>query len=838
MKTLVVDGYDIRRPLGAGGCGQVFLAADAAGGWVVVKVFDSMTVCPRLLARMTGRLGAGGWPKGVMPVLFADFGARPALRVTPWLGRGSPDREALPADRSLQAALAGFPGERSWPLVRELARALAAMHERRVAHGNLKPGNVFLTEDGGLLLTDWALGLMPGVERFEFTDALLYQPPEQLNHPEGYNEEAGYRWDVYAFGALAFRLLVGRFPRCHETFSVVAPAPGEPHRESVHADCGKIADHLREEPSVSWPDDPSDPLEGGLRGWINRCLDLDPALRPATMSEVTAGFEAVEVAAVAAAERAVLLAQRSRAVSRARRAWLVARLAGVASVALGAGWWISDGELRRTQETAGADKAELGGKVRAAKAAAELTARDLELARESAGGHLAAAARTGDRIFRWAMEQDHRHLAPLDGREQRLKQLEDYYEGFLEECEGAAELASLRARTLLQLAEIELSAGRADEAEQHLSAAIKAWDGTPPEDGIAMRVATDRLLLAQRWQDLGDPSANAAFVEARKALAAAPVTPANRDRLRQLTAVLDFHEAKQLTVAGQDGKALDQLLRATKALNDLADERPDSAVLASGLGACYLSSASVLEGMGLLGDAREARAEAMKTLVEMLRKTPGHFGLRLELAACYGAMAETAILAGDLSGAEGLSKEAVKLLEKLAAEQPGNREVTSRSAAQLGLAAGLLRDRGQAQQALQFFDRAIRMLEGIHAELPDNAMATYRLALLDWQRACTLGTSGKRDEEIARLGAARALLSSLADIAGSDGPPPEQIRRALAYLLGDLGHALQLTDHREDARKAFSDALDCWKLLVKASAESEEYREGESRCRERLAELK
>lgn len=850
MNTLAVDGYDIRRQLGAGGCGRVFLAVGADGSWVVLKVFDGMAVSRALLARMTERLGVGGWPKGVMPVLHADFDSRPAVRVTPWLGHGLPDGNAPPTDRSLQSALAEFPGERSWPVVRDLVRALAAMHDRRVAHGNLKPGNVFLADDGGVLLTDWTLGLMPGVARFDFTDALLYQPPEQLTHPEGYLEEAGYRWDVFAFGTLAFRLLTGRFPRCHDTFTMVAPPPGEYRREAIQADRGNLAAHLAKEPSVVWPTEPSGPLEAGLRAWISRCLNLDPRRRPATMSEVAAGFEAVEMAVAAAAEHAVLLVQRRQARRRERRAWLAAGGIAAAAVALGVLWWDTDGRLRREQAAAEADKAALTGSARAALAAevaatavADRARLALARSQQLAGERLAAARGIGDHLFRWAMEQDHRHLPPLDGREHRLKVLANYYESFLKETADTVDLADLRTDARLQLAEIKLSAGQAAEAAQLLNDALKGWPGQGPDDAMKARIATDRLLLAQLYQTIGSSAVAAAFTDARKALAEVPVTPVNRDRLRQLTAVLDFQEAKQLTSTGEDGKALEQLLSASKALNDLASERPDCAVLASELGACYLSSASVLEGMGLLGDAREARAEAMKTLVEMLRKTPDHFGLRLELAGCYGAMAETAVLAGDSTGADGLSKEAIKLLGKLAAEQPANREVSARTAAQLGLAAGLLRDGGQAEEAIKSFDRAIRMLEGAHAEQPGNTMVAYRLGLLEWQRACTLGTLGKRDEEITRLGAARALLTPLADPGGTEAPSPEQVRRSLAYLLGDLGHALQLAAGKDkartdEARKAFTDALDYWKLLVKARPDSEEYQEGESRCRERLAELK
>ena len=110
------------------------------------------------------------------------------------------------------------------------------MHQRRIAHGNLKPGNIFFDENGELFLTDFAMGQMPGVGVLPYTDALLYAPPEQLRDPEGYLSGKGYAWDTYAFAVLAFRLLTGKFPRCEATFSRGLPAPGEGHMTGIEAD--------------------------------------------------------------------------------------------------------------------------------------------------------------------------------------------------------------------------------------------------------------------------------------------------------------------------------------------------------------------------------------------------------------------------------------------------------------------------------------------------------------------------------------------------------------------------------------------------------------------------
>jgi hypothetical protein len=307
--------------------------------------------------------------------------------------------------------------------------------------------------------------------------------------------------------------------------------------------------------------------------------------------------------------------------------------------------------------------------------------------------------------------------------------------------------------------------------------------------------------------------------------------------LNQLLAILDYHEAKLLAARGEDTKALSQLMGATQTLNRIADQRPDAAILRSELADCYMASATILEGMGSLGDAREVRSLASLEFVRLLKDQPKDFSLRLDLAGCYGAMAESAVLSGDIAGAESISREAMKLLDQLVVEQPDNAEAVSRKASQLGLRAGIQRDRGLSVEAMNDYDAGIRMLEGIRASVPDNAMVSYRLALLWWQKGRMLGMAGQREEEILLIQKAGGLLRQLESNAGSTGPRPEQLQSSGAYLLGDLGHALQLANQKEKAIQAFTDAVTLWEGLLKSRPQSEEYDEGLSWCRQRLKDL-
>ncbi|MEO8616669.1 MAG: hypothetical protein ABI600_16110 [Luteolibacter sp.] len=843
MEAPQVDGLQAGKLIGSGGCGRVYQATDEAGTLLAVKVFDSTAVSLGLLDRMTKRLEAGGWPAGVLPVISATFAEGRSFWVMPLLASVTDGADPVP--RSLQMSINLHPGDGSWQLVRSLARVLAGMHERRVAHGNLKPGNLFFGADGELLVSDWALGNMPGVKHFNFTDAVLYQPPEQLMDSGTYLDEAGYRWDVFSFGALAYRILTGEFSRCHEAFGFVAPAAGETRKEGIQADLAKVARNLESKPDVTWPDDARNPLEAGLREWIERCLHLDPTQRPATMMAVQAGFESVEKKMAFDAEREVLLDQRRRAERRAWRTLFFAGVATAAAVVLGGLWQLSYSQRLKERGESTGDLQILktaGETAMLTKSAAEKKMTEAQQAltyeRELSLARLEASRQIGDRLFSWAMEKGHRRLPPLDGRELRLKRLERYFEDFLTRTSADPELADERARIRLQLSEISLAAGDAPAATRRIAEALEAWAVLPMDAELKFRMATDALLLALLRQSISDPETAPAFVTARKALEDVPQSEVDGDRLNQLLSILDFHEAKLLAARGDDTKALEQLLRATQTLNRIADQRPDAAILRSELAACYLSSATILEGMGSLGDAREVRSLASVELVKLLKEQPEDVTLRLDLAGCYGAMAESAVLSGDMTGAESISKEATKLLDQLLVAQPDNAEAVARKAAQLGLMAGIHRDRGLSAESMREFDEGIRMLEAIKASDPNNAMVSYRLALLWWQKGRMLGMSGDRNGEIALIRKSRDLLGTLESGESTSGPRPEQLQSSGAYLLGDLGHALQLANKRDDAAKAFKDASTVWESLLASRPQSEEYSEGLAWCRQRLQDLK
>ena len=124
--------------------------------------------------------------------------------------------------------------ENAVSLVRQLAAALDAAHEKGLVHRDIKPGNVLIDERGGgqhVYLTDFGLSKQmdatSGVTASgAFVGTLDYVAPEQI---KGARLDA--RTDVYALGCVMFELLSGDVPFA-----------------STEEKVAKIYAHLQEEP--------------------------------------------------------------------------------------------------------------------------------------------------------------------------------------------------------------------------------------------------------------------------------------------------------------------------------------------------------------------------------------------------------------------------------------------------------------------------------------------------------------------------------------------------------------------------------------------------------------
>lgn len=107
-----------------------------------------------------------------------------------------------------------LPPKEAAQIVETLARAMQVAHDAHIIHRDLKPGNVLLTEDGTLKITDFGLAKkLDEADGLTQTNVVMgtpsYAPPEQV---QGKNKELDARVDVYALGAILYELVTGRPP--------------------------------------------------------------------------------------------------------------------------------------------------------------------------------------------------------------------------------------------------------------------------------------------------------------------------------------------------------------------------------------------------------------------------------------------------------------------------------------------------------------------------------------------------------------------------------------------------------------------------------------------------
>lgn len=839
----------ITETLGSGFSGTVYAGKDdSTQKKYALKIFQAVAINRALHQKMTQRLESPSWPTGVMPIISQDYQAKPAYLIT----QDHRDEQGKP--NNIQFRWDGKDHVLAWQWIRALARALANMHARQVAHGNIKPSNVFFSSEGELLLSDWTLGNMPGVQHVEFTDAYLYQAPEQLLHSDGYFEEAGYRWDVYSFACLSYVLLTGEFPRCHEIFSSVAPPFGSFELEKIVADTSRIAAGLQAQSSITWKNPAANEREQDYRQLLTSCLDLDPYQRPANMLDVLRSLEEIDQKHDHKIQQQKLVRERRSMQNRNRVLALAVVMLVTGTIASTMAWLTAkknreldlSGYHQELVDLRNSTKLAIEHKNIAeqqrSKEVSEATAaqKKAEMALRTERTHwleqLRASRSIGDQLFQWALTKGHRDLPSLDGRQVRLQQLETFYQEFLVDASLMPELAEERARAQLQLAEISLAMEDAAQASARLETAIKSLNKFSHNTAWKLRIASGQLILSILWQKEGDARAEQGFIDARTAIDALPKDETDPEQIKQLLATLDFHEAKIFASKGESEKAAKSIMNATTQLSSLADVKPEISFLRSELASYFLSSASILEGLGKMGDARETRALAVNELQDLLKKNPKDFSLRLALASTYAAIAETAMLSGDAAAADACSKSALKMLEELHTERPDDRLIVTRLASQRIITSSLLEDRGEIAKALEIADSGLQLLGPIISSNTQDPLAQFHYARLLWEKGRIVGVMGDPQERMNHFQKALDVLTPLS-VRDHGDLRADHILHHIGYLHSDMAHAAQLEKNHDLAKKKFSASLAVWKQLLTQHPQHQEYRELMHWCQSRIKEL-
>ena len=198
---LVAGRYRLGRALGHGGMGDVYEADDTTLGVPVALKFlrtPSEASLNRLLNEV--RLAR----TVVHPAMCRVFDVQESDG-THFLTMEYIDGEDL---HGLLGRIGRLAPERVVELGIELARGLAAAHERGVLHRDIKPGNVMLDRTGSVRITDFGIATDSSWDEAsrEVTGTPSYMAPEQLDGRAPISE----RTDVYGLGVTLYEALTGR----------------------------------------------------------------------------------------------------------------------------------------------------------------------------------------------------------------------------------------------------------------------------------------------------------------------------------------------------------------------------------------------------------------------------------------------------------------------------------------------------------------------------------------------------------------------------------------------------------------------------------------------------
>ncbi len=208
----VVQGrYEIVRRLGAGGMGVVFLARHIH----LDKHFALKIISPRFLddpdigARFLLEARAASKIDHPNVVSITDFGV-------PEEGPAFFAMEHLEGEdlARLLAREGPLPWPRALPMISQVARALAAAHQRGVVHRDIKPQNCFrVTRDDNpdfIKVLDFGLAKVlsgAGASAWTVGGSPGYIAPEIYR-----GGKVDHRVDIFALGVLTHALLLGRVP--------------------------------------------------------------------------------------------------------------------------------------------------------------------------------------------------------------------------------------------------------------------------------------------------------------------------------------------------------------------------------------------------------------------------------------------------------------------------------------------------------------------------------------------------------------------------------------------------------------------------------------------------
>ncbi len=211
--------YELSSRIAVGGMGEVWKASDAIiGRSVAIKILkDEYMGDPGFLERFRAeaRHAALVNHEGIANVF--DYGEEQgSAYIVMELVPGEPLSAIIERDGKL-------PADRVLGIVAQTATALQAAHDAGLVHRDIKPGNLLITPEGRVKITDFGIARIadqvPLTATGQVMGTVQYLAPEQAS---GHTATAAT--DIYSLGIVAYECLAGKRPFTGESQVAIAMA--------------------------------------------------------------------------------------------------------------------------------------------------------------------------------------------------------------------------------------------------------------------------------------------------------------------------------------------------------------------------------------------------------------------------------------------------------------------------------------------------------------------------------------------------------------------------------------------------------------------------------------
>ena len=250
-----VGRYEVLEVIGAGANSKVARAFDPLIGRIVaIKLFPRELASGEARQRFVREARVVGQLSHPSIITLHDMGVDDASE-TPYLVMEF--IEGQPLDKILEKGSLPVPRACAWAA--EVATALAVAHRKGVIHGDVKPANILITDDGRIKLTDFGMARLASNESKDtpLLGTPAYWCPEQiLGKPQD------SRSDIFSLGVVLYEMVTGQRPF---------------DSDSLQGICSRIMSSTPLPPSHANPSVP-----GAFNDVVASCLAKDPKQRCAS----------------------------------------------------------------------------------------------------------------------------------------------------------------------------------------------------------------------------------------------------------------------------------------------------------------------------------------------------------------------------------------------------------------------------------------------------------------------------------------------------------------------------------------------------------------------------